>query len=216
MRQTMARGSGFAAALRRRWWIFPIVLLLVAAGLVLRALTAPLAVNASVTDGDHAVVRSSAVVLAFNQDMDVASVENGFRITPLSPFTVVVKNPRTFEFRPWLQPDTSYRVRVIGARKSIGFGSQDYAVAFHTEPAPKVAGVKTASDASGLDDLEYVVIVADLVDAQALAHIGVEIDRNRHRPSLVCDVRVTSREKYCFSSLGTEARPREGILWYYV
>src|SRR5437660_801873 len=82
-----------------------------------RALTAPLAVNASVADGDHAVVRNSAVVLAFNQDMDLASVENGFRITPLAPFTVVVKNPRTFEFHPWLQPDTAYRIRVIGARK---------------------------------------------------------------------------------------------------
>ena len=38
MRQTVARGSGLAATLRRRWWIFPIILLLVAAGLVLRAL----------------------------------------------------------------------------------------------------------------------------------------------------------------------------------
>ena len=38
MRQTVARRSGFAATLRRRWWIFPIILLLVAAGLVLRAL----------------------------------------------------------------------------------------------------------------------------------------------------------------------------------
>src|ERR1700738_2291962 len=140
MRQTTTRGSGLAAALRRRWWIFPIVLLLAAAGLALRALTAPLAVSASVADGDQAVVRSSPVILAFNQDMDVASVENGFRIAPLSPFTVVVKNPRTFEFHPWLQPDTAYRIQVIGARKSVGFGSQDYAMAFHTEPAPKVAG----------------------------------------------------------------------------
>jgi len=139
MRQIMARERGFRATLRRRWWVFPIVLVLVAAGLIARALTAPLAVNASVADGDHAVVRNSAVVLAFNQDMDIASVESGFRITPLAPFTVVVKNPRTFEFHPWLQPDTAYRIRVIGARKSIGFGSQDYAMAFHTEPAPKVA-----------------------------------------------------------------------------
>src|ERR1700693_4687656 len=155
MRQTMTRGSGFAAALRRRWWVFPIVLLLVAAGLGLRALTAPLAVNASVADGDHAVVRSSAVVLAFNQDMDVASVENGFRITPLAPFTVEVKNARTFEFHPWLQPDTAYRVRVIGARKSIGFGSQDYAIAFHTEPAPKVGGA-TFNDAALADGQQAV------------------------------------------------------------
>jgi len=39
----MTRGSGFAAALRRRWWILPIALVLVAAGLALRTLTAPLA-----------------------------------------------------------------------------------------------------------------------------------------------------------------------------
>src|SRR6202171_5665044 len=155
MRQTMTRGSGFAAALRRRWWLFPIVLRLGAAGLVVRALTAPLTVNASVADGDHAVVRSSAVILAFNQDMDVASVENGFRIAPLSPFTVVVKNPRTFEFHPWLQPDTAYRIQVIGARKSIGFGSQDYAIAFHTEPAPKVASA-TFND-GGLGDGQQAV-----------------------------------------------------------
>jgi hypothetical protein len=161
MRPTTTRGSGFAAALRRRWWIFPIVLLLVAAGLVLRALTAPLAVNASVSDGDHAVIRSSAVVLAFNQDMDVASVENGFRITPLAPFTVVVKNPRTFEFHPWLQPDTSYRIHVIGARKSIGFGSQDYAVAFHTEPAPKVAGA-TFNDGTLADGQQAVPLRGNL------------------------------------------------------
>src|SRR6202022_2726341 len=122
MRQTVTRGSGFAAALRRRWWIFPIVLLLVAAGLALRALTAPLAVSASVADGDHAVVRSSAVVLSFNQDMDTASVKSGFRITPSVSYTVVVKNARAFEFRPQLEPDTAYKVQVIGARKGMGFG----------------------------------------------------------------------------------------------
>src|SRR5260370_37612066 len=140
MRQTMTRGSGFTAALRRRWWISPIVLLLVAAGLVLRALTAPLAVSASVTDGDIAVVRSSAVVLSFNQDMDAASVKSGFHITPSVPYTVVVKNARTFEFRPQLLPDTAYRVQVAGARKGMGFGSESYTVAFRTEPPPKVTG----------------------------------------------------------------------------
>src|SRR3982074_1170101 len=103
MRQTMARGNGFAATLRRRWWIFPIVLLLVAAALVLRALSAPLAVSASVADGDHAVVRNSAVVLSFNQDMDVASVTKGFRIIPSVPYTVVVKNPPPLEFHPQLE-----------------------------------------------------------------------------------------------------------------
>ena len=94
MRQTTARSGGFGATLRRRWWVFPIVLVLVLAGLVLRALTAPLAVNASVSDGDHAVVRSSAVLLTFNQDMDATSVKNGFKITPSVPYTVAVRNPR--------------------------------------------------------------------------------------------------------------------------
>src|SRR5438552_4035867 len=37
MRQTMARNRGLTATLKRRWWIFPIVLMLVAAALVLRA-----------------------------------------------------------------------------------------------------------------------------------------------------------------------------------
>jgi hypothetical protein len=155
MRQTMTRGSGFAAALRRRWWIFPIVLLLVAAGLVLRALTAPLAVSASVADGDLTVVRSSAVVLSFNQDMDAASVKSGFHIMPSVPYTVVVKNSRTFEFRPQLQPDTAYKVQVLGARKGMGFGSESYTVAFRTEPAPKVIGA-TYNDAPLADGQQAV------------------------------------------------------------
>ncbi len=146
MRQTMARKRGLTATLKRRWWIFPIVLTLVAAALVLRALSAPLAVSASVTDGDHAVVRSSSVALTFNQDMDVASVTKGFRIIPSVPYTMVVKSPRAFEFRPQLEPDTAYKVQVIGARKGVGFGSENYSVAFRTEPAPKVAGA-TFNDA---------------------------------------------------------------------
>src|SRR6266849_8536290 len=140
MRQTLARGSGFAATLRRRWWIFPIILLLVAAGLVLRALAEPLAVSARVADRDHAVVRSSAVALSFNQDTDVPSVLKGFRIIPPVPYTTAVKKPRTFEFHPQLEPDTAYRIQVIGARKTVGFGSENYSVACRTEPAPKVTG----------------------------------------------------------------------------
>jgi len=155
MRQTVARDSGLRAALRRRWWVLPIVLAMVAAGLALRALTAPLSVSASVADGDHAVVRSSAVVLTFNQDMDVASVKSGFRITPPVPYQVVVINPHRFEFHPQLQPDTAYRVQVAGARKGLGFGSQNYVVAFHTEPAPKVTGA-TLNDAPLTDGQQAV------------------------------------------------------------
>jgi hypothetical protein len=161
MRQTMTRGSGLTAALRRRWWIFPIVLLLVAAGLVLRALTAPLAVSASVADGDLTVVRSSALVLSFNQDMDTASVKSGFRITPLVPYTVVVKDGRTFEFRPQLQPDTAYKVQVLGARKGVGFGSENYTVAFRTEPAPKVTGA-TYNDAPLSDGQQALALRGNL------------------------------------------------------
>src|SRR2546423_7460614 len=110
-----ARTGGLGATVRRRWWVMPIVLVLVAAGLVLRALTAPLAVNASVAEGDRAVVRGAAVVLNFNHDMDVASVKNGFHIAPSVPYTVVVKNARTFQFHAQLQPDTGYRVQVLNA-----------------------------------------------------------------------------------------------------
>jgi hypothetical protein len=138
MGQTATRERGIGATLLRRWWVAPIVLLLVAAGLALRAMTAPLSVNASLNDGDQAVVRNSAVVLNFNQDMDVESVKSGFRISPLTPYDVVVKSPRSFEFKPWLQPDTTYHIRVVDARKQLGIGTQSYSVTFHTEPAPKV------------------------------------------------------------------------------
>ncbi len=157
MRQTMPRGRGLPATLRRRWWVFPIVLILVAGALVFRALSAPLTVSASVADGDHAVVRTSALALSFNQDMDVASVTKGFRITPTVPFTVVVKSPRAFEFHPQLAPDTAYRVQVIGARKGVGFGSENYSVAFRTEPAPKVTGA-TFNDAPLADGQQAVAL----------------------------------------------------------
>ena len=161
MRQTLARLRGFATTLARRWWIFPIILLLVAAGLVGRALTAPLAVSASVADGDHAVVRSAAVVLSFNQDMDAASVKNGFHITPSVPYTVVVRNARAFEFHPLLEPDTPYRIQVIGAKKAVGFGSENYSVAFRTEPAPRVNGA-TFNDAPLAEGQQAVVLRGDL------------------------------------------------------
>src|SRR5438067_2755226 len=157
MRQTLTRNRGLAAMLKRRWWVFPIVLLLAAAALVFRALSAPLAVSASVADGDHDVVRSSTVALRFNQDMDVASVTRGFHIIPAVPYTVVVKSPRSFEFHPQLAPDTAYRIQVIGARKGVGFGSENYSVAFRTEPAPKVAGA-TFNDAALADGQQAVAL----------------------------------------------------------
>ncbi len=161
MRQTVARGGGLGTTLRRRWWVLPIVLLLVAAGLVLRAMTAPLAVNASVNDGDHAVVRTSTVELTFNQDMDVNSVLKGIRITPLTPYDVIVGSPRRFQLKPWLQPDTSYRISISDARKAVGFGSESYTVSFHTEPAPKVSAV-SFNDAPLTDGQQAVALRGSL------------------------------------------------------
>jgi hypothetical protein len=157
MRETIARRRGLASMLRRRWWVLPIVLVLVAAALVFRALSAPLSVSASVADGDHAVVRSSSITLSFNQDMDAASVTNGFRIVPQAPYTVIVKSQRAFDFHPQLEPDTAYRIQVIGARKAVGFGSQNYSVAFHTEPAPKVTAA-TFNDAPLADGQQAVAL----------------------------------------------------------
>src|SRR5579864_94667 len=166
MRQTAARTGGLVPALRRRWWILPIVVLMVAAAVVVRALTAPLTVNASVgtsgsNDGNTMVVRSSSILLTFNQDMDMTSVENGFRITPLTTYDVVVRSARSVEFRPWLQPDTTYHVTVTDARKSVGFGSQSYSLTFHTEPAPKVTAA-TFNDAALSDGQQAVPLHGNL------------------------------------------------------
>src|SRR5436305_42105 len=86
---------------------------------------------------------------------------NCFRIIPSVPYTVVVKSPRTFEFHPQLEPDTAYRIQVIGARKGVGFGSQNYSVAFRTEAAPKVTGA-TFNDAPLADGQQAVALRGNL------------------------------------------------------
>jgi hypothetical protein len=48
-----------------------------------------------------------------------------------------------------------------------------------------IARVEAASDARGLDDVEQRIVVADLKDAEALAHIGIQIDLVRHRDLLI-------------------------------
>src|SRR5207253_529903 len=67
-----ARTGGLGATVRRRWWVLPIVLVLVAGGLVARALTAPLAVSASVADGQQAVALHGSLKVTFSQPMDAA------------------------------------------------------------------------------------------------------------------------------------------------
>jgi len=132
-------GRSAGAILRLRWVILPVVLgLVIVAALAVRELSAPLSVSASVAAGDRAVVRSSTIVLTFNQDMDASSVKAGLRIAPAVPYQLRVPNPRTFEVEPQMQPDTSYAIQVVDARKALGFGTKNWAMSFRTEPAPQV------------------------------------------------------------------------------
>ncbi|MDQ6711356.1 MAG: DUF3048 domain-containing protein [Candidatus Dormibacteraeota bacterium] len=136
-----ASPRAFGSTLRRRWWILPIAVLLVVGAVAVKLLSAPVSVGASVGDGSPTIVRTATIVLHFNQDVDPASVQAGIRISPLTLATVVARDRRTFEIRPWLQPDTPYRLNVSGVRKLMGFGTATYAVAFRTEPAPRVTAV---------------------------------------------------------------------------
>ena len=131
---------GFGSMVRRRWWILPILLVVVVAALVLKMLTEPLTVWASVGDGSETVVRSATVLFHFNQDVSPASIEAGLRITPMTPATVVARDARTVEIKPWLQPDTVYRLQLSGIHKATGFGTAAYSLGFKTEPAPRVTG----------------------------------------------------------------------------
>ena len=120
----------FGSLVRRRWWILPIVLLLLAGALAFKVLSAPLNVTASVGDGSKTIVRTATIVLRFNQDVDAASVESGMRITPLTIATVVAHDARTFEVKPWLQPDTASHLTPSGVHKAMGLVSSTYGIAF--------------------------------------------------------------------------------------
>jgi Protein of unknown function (DUF3048) N-terminal domain/Protein of unknown function (DUF3048) C-terminal domain/Bacterial Ig-like domain len=138
MPASASRQRDFGSMLRRHWWVFPVVLILVAAAVAFKVLSAPLTVNASIGDGSQTVIRTATVLLHFSQDVDAASVQAGLRITPLTTATVVAHDARTIEVRPWLQPDTTYRLAVSGIHKATGFGTAAYALSFRTEPAPRV------------------------------------------------------------------------------
>ncbi len=60
-----------------------------------------------------------------------------------------------------------------------GFGLGD-----HPVHGPGVAGVKPAGDIGGADDFQDAGIVADVVGAESLGHVGVQIDLDRHGSSL--------------------------------
>ena len=76
------RPSRLVFPLKRRWWLLPIVLLIVLLALAVRELSSPVLVNASVQDGDREVARTDGIFFTFNQDVDVDSVRNGLQIHP--------------------------------------------------------------------------------------------------------------------------------------
>jgi len=128
--------------LRERWWLAPIAILLVAAAIVIRILTAPLEVSANVSDGEQSVPRTAAIDLHFNQDMNADSVKRSFTITPTAPVVEKSISTREFQFRPAMQPNTAYRVSLKGAQSASGRGQVTNAFSFKTEPAPTIADVK--------------------------------------------------------------------------
>ncbi|HEY0492831.1 MAG TPA: DUF3048 domain-containing protein [Candidatus Dormibacteraeota bacterium] len=128
--------------LRERWWLAPIAILLVAAAIVIRILTAPLEVSANVTDGEQAVPRTASIDLRFNQDMKADSVQRSFAISPKVMVGFKAISAREFRFRPAMQPSTAYHVSVKGAQSSSGRGQVQSSFSFKTEPAPAVSDVK--------------------------------------------------------------------------
>ena len=130
-----------AQAVRRRWWIGPVVIALIAAGIVVKIITTPLQVSASVSDGDQAVARTAAIDLKFNKDMNAASVQQGFAIVPAVPVTFTTISAREFQFWPKMAPDTWYHATLTNAHEAQGGGQVNAAISFKTEPAPEVSKV---------------------------------------------------------------------------
>lgn len=126
--------------LRQRWWLAPIAILVVAAAIVIRIITTPLEVSANVNDGDQSVPRTATIDLRFNQDMKAGSVEQAFSITPPVPVSFKTVNPREFQFRPKMNPNTRYHVSLKDAQNTSGRGVSS-GFSFKTEPAPAVATV---------------------------------------------------------------------------
>ncbi|MDQ6883955.1 MAG: DUF3048 domain-containing protein [Candidatus Dormibacteraeota bacterium] len=128
--------------LRERWWLAPIAILVVAAVIVIRILTAPLEVSANVSDGDQAVPRTATIDLRFNQDMNADSVQRHFVITPKVIVAFKAVSLREFQLRPTMLPSTAYHVSLKGAQSSSGRGQVTGGFSFKTEAAPAIADVK--------------------------------------------------------------------------
>ena len=144
-----------AKTVSRRWWIAPIVIALIALGVVVKIITTPLQVSASVSDGDQQVARTAAIDLKFNKDMNAASVRQAFTIVPTVPVSFQTISAREFQFRPTMAPDTRYHAALTNAREASGGGQVNAAISFKTEPAPDVSkvlidGAAVADGATGI------------------------------------------------------------------
>ncbi|HYM51384.1 MAG TPA: DUF3048 domain-containing protein [Candidatus Limnocylindrales bacterium] len=136
-----------AQTVRRRWWIAPLVLALVALAILVKIITTPLQVSASVSDGDQQVARTSAIDLNFNKDMDAASVRHAFAISPSVAVTFKAISPREFQFWPKMAPNTRYQATLTNAHEASGGGQVSATITFKTEPAPTVSRVLVDSNA---------------------------------------------------------------------
>jgi hypothetical protein len=131
-----------ARRVRRRWWIGIIPLVLVGLAAVIRLVTMPLEVSASVADGDQAVARTAILDFKFNKDMLASSVQQAFRIDPAVPIVFRAVGPREFQFTPTMKPETAYHVLLNAAKEASGSGTVTQRLSFRTEPAPTVAVAK--------------------------------------------------------------------------
>src|ERR1700704_4587461 len=132
--------------LRQRWWLLPIAILVVAAAIVIRIITTPLEVSANVNDGDQAVPRTATIDLHFNQEMEPATVEHAFSITPSVAVSFKTVSAKEFQFRPKMKSNTAYHVSLKDAQNRSGRGVSS-GFSFKTEPAPAVAAVMVDNNA---------------------------------------------------------------------
>jgi hypothetical protein len=134
-----------AQTVRRRWWIAPLVVALIAIAVLVKIITTPLQVSASVSDGDQQVARTSAIDLKFNKDMSGASVQQAFTIAPSVAVSFKAISAREFQFLPKMAPNTRYHALLTNAHEASGGGQVSASLTFKTEPAPAVSKVTVDS-----------------------------------------------------------------------
>lgn len=139
----------------------------IAAGLlVLSALVACGGSPAQIVDysperGAIDVSTAAPIRIAFDHDVDKASVESRLSLLPVTEGRVVWLGPRTLDLEhPTLQPNTTYEVVLQAGYKDLAGNA--YALRHHwsftTEGAPSVAGSIPANDENNVDPASYLSI----------------------------------------------------------